>query len=151
MYIGLYYLSCWYTRQELGLRTSILYSGALISGAFSGLISAGVKQNMDGYRGLRAWKWLFIIEGIVTIGVAFGAYFVLPNFPRTTSWLSEEERQLAVWRLEEDIGEDDWTDSKDQTFWHGAKLAFVDVKTYVLVCMGFFMYCATQFSLLFRF
>lgn len=89
---------------------------------------------MDGYRGLRAWKWMFIIEGVVTIGVAFGAYFVLPNFPRTTMWLSEEERQLAVWRLEEDIGQDDWVDSKDQTFWHGAKLAFMDIKTYVLVC-----------------
>lgn len=76
---------------------------------------------------------MFIIEGVVTIGVACGAYFVLPNFPRTTMWLSEEERQLAVWRLEEDIGQDDWTDSKDQTFWHGAKLAFVDIKTYVLV------------------
>ncbi|KAJ4395949.1 hypothetical protein N0V93_000165 [Gnomoniopsis smithogilvyi] len=133
----LYYLSCWYTRKELGFRTSVLYSGALISGAFSGLISAGIKSNMDGYRGLRAWKWLFIIEGVVTIAVAFGAYFVLPNFPRTTMWLSEEERQLAVWRLEEDIGEDDWVDSKEQTFWHGAKLAFVDIKTYVLMVMLF--------------
>lgn len=88
---------------------------------------------MDGYRGLRAWRWLFLIEGLVTIGVAFAAFFVLPNFPRTTSWLTEEERQMAVWRLEEDIGQDDWADGKDQTFWHGAKLAFSDAKTYVLV------------------
>lgn len=88
---------------------------------------------MDGYRGLRAWKWLFIIEGVVTIGVAFFAYFILPDFPRTTSWLTEEERQLAVWRLEEDIGEDDWIDSEHQSFWHGAKLAFTDSKTYVFV------------------
>lgn len=131
--VGLYFLSCWYTRKELGLRTSILYSGALLSGAFSGLLSAGIKANLDGYRGLRAWKWMFIIEGIVTIGVAFSAYFILPDFPRTTLWLTEEERQLAVWRLEEDIGEDDRVDSEHQTFWHGAKLAFLDVKTYVLV------------------
>lgn len=110
-----------------------MYSGALISGAFSGLISAGIKANMDGYRGLRAWKWLFILEGAITIGIAVGAYFVLPNFPRTTSWLTEEERQLAAWRLEEDIGEDDWVDSKDQTFWQGAKMAFMDIKTYVMV------------------
>src|ERR1700761_6606728 len=88
---------------------------------------------MDGARGLRAWKWLFIIEGAATVVVAFAAYFVLPNFPRTTTWLTEEERALAVWRLEEDIGEDDWIDSQHQTFWHGAKLAFTDAKTYVLV------------------
>lgn len=129
----LYYLSCWYRRSELGLRTAILYSGALISGAFSGLISAGVTYGMDGTRGMRAWKWLFIIEGVVTIGVAFAAFFVLPNFPRTTTWLTEEEKALAAWRLEDDIGEDDWIDSQHQTFWKGAKMAFMDIKTYVLV------------------
>jgi MFS family permease len=130
----LYYLSCWYRRSELGFRTAVLYSGALISGAFSGLISAGVKHGMDGARGLRAWRWLFIIEGAATVVVAFSCYFILPNFPRTTSWLTEEERALAAWRLEDDIGEDDWIDSEHQTFWQGAKLAFMDVKTYVLVC-----------------
>jgi sugar phosphate permease len=134
----LYYLSCWYTRKELGFRTAILYSGALISGAFSGLIAAGVRGNLDGARGLRAWKWLFIIEGVVTIFVSFIAFFILPNFPRTTSWLTEEERMLAAWRLEEDIGEDDWIDAKHQTFWDGAKLAFEDIKTYILVSGGNF-------------
>lgn len=38
-----------------------------------------------------------------------------------------------MWRLEEDIGEDDWIDSEHQTFWQGAKAAFADIKTYVLV------------------
>lgn len=133
----LYYLSCWYTRKELGLRTAILYSGALLSGAFSGLIAAGITKNMNGTRGLLAWRWLFIIEGVITIGIAFAAYFVLPNFPRTTSWLSEEERQLASWRLEEDIGQDDWVDSEHQSFIVGLKLAFSDIKTYILMVLLF--------------
>ncbi|KAI2620311.1 major facilitator superfamily domain-containing protein [Hypomontagnella submonticulosa] len=133
----LYYLSCWYTRKELGLRTAILYSGALISGAFSGLISAGITGNMDGARGLGAWQWLFIIEGVITVGVAFVAFFILPNFPRTTSWLSEEEKALAIWRLEEDIGSDDWIDSEHQSLWEGASLAFTDVKTWVLLVLLF--------------
>jgi hypothetical protein len=88
---------------------------------------------MDGLHGLRAWRWLFIIEGTVTIGIATVAFFVLPNFPRTTAWLTDEERQLAIWRLEEDIGEDDWVDSTQQTFFQGAKLAFLDPKMYILV------------------
>ncbi|GKT91045.1 pantothenate transporter liz1 [Colletotrichum tofieldiae] len=133
----LYYLSCWYTREELGLRTTILYTGSLISGAFSGLISAGITGNMDGARGLGAWQWLFLIEGVVTVGIAFAAYFVLPNFPRTTSWLTEEETALAVWRLQEDIGEDDWTSSGEQTFWHGFKTALEDVKTWILLVLVF--------------
>ncbi|KAK4241655.1 putative tartrate transporter [Achaetomium macrosporum] len=133
----LYYLSCWYTRKELGFRTAVLYSGALISGAFSGLISAGVTYGMDGTRGLGAWRWLFIIEGAATVLIAICCTFVLPNFPRTTKWLTEEEKTLAVWRLQEDIGEDDWVNSEGQTFWQGAILAFTDLKTYVLLVLLF--------------
>lgn len=133
------------------LRTAILYSGSLISGAFSGLIAAAITKNMAGVRGLGAWRWLFIIEGAITVSIsvkketqqaaadslqiviAFAAYFIMPNFPRTTTWLSEQEKQLAIWRLEEDIGEDDWVNSEDQTFFHGAKLAVKDPKAWLLL------------------
>ncbi|KAI1270191.1 MFS general substrate transporter [Xylariaceae sp. FL1019] len=128
----LYYLSCWYTRKELGLRTAFLYSGALISGAFSGLISAGVTANLNGARGYGAWQWLFLIEGVITIFVSFIAIWILPNFPNTTKWLSEDEKALAVWRLEEDIGQADWVDEGQKSLWYGAKLAFADPKTYIL-------------------
>ncbi|PYH49411.1 putative MFS transporter [Aspergillus saccharolyticus JOP 1030-1] len=131
----LYFLSAWYTRKELGFRTAALYSGSLLSGAFSGLIAAGITDGMDYKMGLRSWRWLFIIEGAITIVVAFTSVFILPNFPRTTSWLTEEEKQLAAWRLEEDIGEDDWVDSEQQTFMHGVKLAFTDIKTYLLILL----------------
>jgi len=149
----LFYLSCWYTRKELAFRSAILYSGSLISGAFAGLIAAGITNGMDGVRGLSAWRWLFIIvrnltmlsnvttvlisrqEGAITIFVAACAFFVLPNFPRTTGWLSEEERQLASWRLQEDIGIDDWTSSEEQSFWHGFILAIKDIKVWILMVM----------------
>jgi hypothetical protein len=125
----------------------------LISGAFSGLIAAGIKAHLDGARGLRAWRWLFIIEGAITskfhnsnifldadnivVAIAFIAFFIIPNFPRTTTWLTDHERELAVWRLEEDIGEDDWVDSQHQSFIVGLKLAFTDIKTYVLMFLLF--------------
>lgn len=133
----LYLLTCWYTRKELGLRVAFLYSGALISGAFSGLIAAGITGNMNGTRGLLAWRWLFIIEGVATVVIAFCAYFILPNFPRTTTWLTKEERELAIWRLEEDIGEDDWLDPEHQTFKESVKLAFGDSKTWILYVSPF--------------
>ncbi|KAG9695591.1 MFS transporter, partial [Aureobasidium melanogenum] len=133
----LFFLSSWYTRKELAFRSAVLYSGSLISGAFSGLIAAGILNGMSGSLGLAAWRWLFIIEGCITITIAFIAFFILPNFPRTTGWLSEEERQLAVWRLQEDIGMDDWVSSEGQSFWHGFKLAFLDIKTYILMALLF--------------
>lgn len=153
----LYFLSAWYTRKELGFRTAAVYSGSLISGAFSGLIAAGITENMDSKLGLRAWyvdhtgweslhipktdtsrRWLFIIEGAITIVVAFSSMVILPDFPRTTPWLSQHEKQLAVWRLEEDIGADDWVDSEQQqSFLHGARLAFADSKTWILMLLIF--------------
>ncbi|KAH8196116.1 hypothetical protein TruAng_009715 [Truncatella angustata] len=129
----LYYLSCWYTREELALRTGVLYSGSLLSGAFGGLIAAGILKNMDGVAGLHAWKWLFIIESVLTIIVAFVAFFCLPDLPRTTRWLNEQERELAAWRLEADIGEDDWVDSSQQSPFHGFKLALMDIKTWLIL------------------
>jgi hypothetical protein len=65
----LYYLSAWYTRKELVKRTAVLYSGSLLSGAFSGLIAAGITDGLDGARGLSAWRWLFIVEGALTVSV----------------------------------------------------------------------------------
>ncbi|KAF1981492.1 MFS general substrate transporter [Aulographum hederae CBS 113979] len=133
----LYYLSCWYTRKELGFRTALLYSGSLLSGAFSGLIAAGITNGMDGAGGLRAWRWLFIIEGAITVVIAVAAFFILPNFPRTTPWLTQEERALAIHRLAEDIGSDDWTSSTDQTFLHGLYLAVADPKVWALAVLLF--------------
>ncbi|KAK2597878.1 hypothetical protein N8I77_012633 [Diaporthe amygdali] len=130
---ALYFLSCWYTRKELALRTAFLYSGSLVSGAFGGLIAAGIVEGMGGLAGLSAWQWLFLLEGILTVVVASIAVFIIPDVPRTTRWLSEEEKQLAAWRLQADIGEDDWVDSQHQSPVHGLKLAFTDPKTWLLL------------------
>jgi hypothetical protein len=73
----------------------------------------------------------------IVVAIAFIAFFIIPNFPRTTTWLTDHERELAVWRLEEDIGEDDWVDSQHQSFVVGLKLAFTDIKTYVLMFLLF--------------
>lgn len=84
---------------------------------------------------------MFIIEGAITVVIAFGCFFILPNFPRTTGWLTEKEKQLAVWRLQEDVGEDDWVSSEDQGFAHGAKLAFKDIK---VICTDAVQYICTD-------
>lgn len=54
----LFFLSSWYTRKELAFRSAVLYSGSLISGAFSGLIAAGILDGLQGNLGLSAWRWL---------------------------------------------------------------------------------------------
>ncbi|EGN94397.1 hypothetical protein SERLA73DRAFT_77799 [Serpula lacrymans var. lacrymans S7.3] len=100
---ALFLISRWYKRDEVGLRTSILYCGSLISNGFGALIASGILADMQGKLGHAAWRWLFYIEGSITIFVAICAMFILPDFPENTRWLTPEERQLAITRLQEDV------------------------------------------------
>ncbi len=53
-------------------------------------------------------RWLFYIEGALTILVAVIAVFILPDFPQNSHWfLSSEEMRLAELRMQEDVGMDD--------------------------------------------
>lgn len=60
-----------------------MYTGSLLSGAFSGLISAGIEQGMNGTGGLASWRWLFILEGAITVAAAIVSMFILPDYPAT--------------------------------------------------------------------
>lgn len=94
----IYLISCWYKPEEIGKRFAIFYSASVMAGAFGGLL-AGVTQGLAGFGGLSAWRWLFIIEGTVTICVAMVAKSILLDFPATSAALTPEERHLAKIRL----------------------------------------------------
>ncbi|KAK5998874.1 putative transporter [Cladobotryum mycophilum] len=93
-----YYLTMWYCRDEIQLRTALFFSTASIAGAFSGLLAFAISK-MDGVAGLAGWRWIFILEGIATVLVAVMAFFVLHDFPETANFLTEEEREFIVYRL----------------------------------------------------
>lgn len=127
-------LSSWYVRKELGVRTGIFYCGSMLSGAFSGLITAGINSGLNGARGLLAWRWVFIIEGSATVVLALLAILVLPDFPANTPWLTDQERQMALFRLERDAaGEPDWVSSETQPLLEGFRMLLRDTKNWVLV------------------
>ncbi|WVW85913.1 hypothetical protein I302_107951 [Kwoniella bestiolae CBS 10118] len=126
---ALFLLSSWYTKKELAFRTSILYTGSLLSGAFSGLISAGIQKGLNGVSGLSSWRWLFILEGVVTVAAAVFSAFILPDYPATTKWLSSREKAIAVYRLEQDAGV---RDEETMTLFQSFKAAAVDYKLYLL-------------------
>ncbi|KEQ76568.1 MFS general substrate transporter [Aureobasidium namibiae CBS 147.97] len=125
-------LSKWYTRSELTKRNALLFCGNLISNAFSALVGAGVLSNMQGVLGHAAWRWLFWIEGAVTMGVAITAAFVLPDLPTNSKGFTEEELQVAQLRMIEDVGEVDEDSTEDGVF-DGLLMALKDPKIYVLM------------------
>ncbi|KAG6855145.1 hypothetical protein C0991_006074 [Blastosporella zonata] len=127
---ALFLLSKWYKKNELGLRTAILYCGNIISNAFGALMASGILSGMQGKLGHAAWRWLFYIEGALTIAIAALAIFVLPDFPTNTRWLSPEERALAIRRMEEDagVGDEEQTEGQGSGLW----LAITDIKVWWL-------------------
>lgn len=54
---ALFYLSKWYTKEELAKRNAIFYAGSLVSGAFGSLIAAGILSGLNGHLGMAAWQW----------------------------------------------------------------------------------------------
>ena len=130
---GAYFLlSKWYKRSELGLRIALLYCGNIISNAFGSLMASGILSGMNGKLGHAAWRWLFYIEGALTIFVAVCAIFILPDFPATTKgrWLSDQERALAMKRMEEDAGVGDEAETEVGGPMAGLMMALKDWKVW---------------------
>ncbi|KAJ3569770.1 hypothetical protein NP233_g4838 [Leucocoprinus birnbaumii] len=93
----LFYLSTFYTRNELASRLGIFYAMSAISGAFSGLIAFGVFHiKHSKYKG---WQFLFWIEGASTVIFALIAFFWLPRSPATWWYLSPREKEVARARI----------------------------------------------------
>ncbi|SDA02901.1 BZ3500_MvSof-1268-A1-R1_Chr11-1g03208 [Microbotryum saponariae] len=120
-----FYLTSWYKRKEQSIRISIFFSAATLAGAFGGLIAHGLAQ-MDGLGGYAGWRWIFIIEGIITFVIACAAPFVMTDFPEEAKFLSLEEQQEVLRRLKADRGPTLQTEFS----WAQVRVAFKDWKTY---------------------
>lgn len=95
------YLSHFYRRTELALRIGIFYTAASLSGAFGGLLARGL--NAIGHRGgLAGWRWILIIEGLITVVIGLLSYFGLPNSIESAGFLSSEQKVHARRRLDEE-------------------------------------------------
>lgn len=95
-------ISSWYRRAEQSRRFAVFMSAAILSGAFGGLLAGAITSGLEGAHGIRGWRWLFIVEGVATIGWAGISAFILLDFPSTSKRLTERERAIAVARLQED-------------------------------------------------
>ncbi|RPD52492.1 MFS general substrate transporter, partial [Lentinus tigrinus ALCF2SS1-6] len=99
-YAGMiYYLSFWYKRSELALRISLCMTGTL-PGAIGGLLAFGLVRIQTPV--LTGWQFLFLIEAIPTIIMAFMILLFLPSFPFSSSFLTPREKAIAQARLNRD-------------------------------------------------
>lgn len=113
-----------------------------LASSVSGLISYGVFR-LAGVGGLYGWKWLFLIDGVLTQVVGLVAFFYLPVSPANTSgfifgkkgWFTERERKIAVTRLIRD--DQSKTDQYKTVNWNDIKLTLVDTKLWTHLIITF--------------
>ncbi|RMZ77242.1 hypothetical protein DV738_g4520, partial [Chaetothyriales sp. CBS 135597] len=96
------YLSGFYRRHELQVRISIFFSATALSGAFSGLLAAGIVE-MDGLGGMEGWRWIFCLEGLFTVLFGIASLFLLPNSPTQVLGFKSQHVQCCEERLLSDI------------------------------------------------
>ncbi|KAK2760789.1 hypothetical protein FQN54_002027 [Arachnomyces sp. PD_36] len=128
----IYLISMYYKRYEFQTRLNVFFSASILAGAFSGLLAYAI-ANMRGVGGYNGWRWIFIIEGLVTIVVAAVSKLVIVDWPETAGFLNEEERALLIRRLTDDSGAATMSKLNKKT----AKRAFSDVKIYLGILMYF--------------
>lgn len=101
--------------------------------ALGGFIAAAC-LTLEGKHGIAGWRWLFIVEGVVTVGIGLIFALIVPEFPHNARMLRPDQRDLAVWRLEKERGSAEG--NEDSTAWDGLKAAVSDKKLWLLVWCG---------------
>ncbi|EIW77869.1 MFS general substrate transporter [Coniophora puteana RWD-64-598 SS2] len=131
------YLSFFYPRERLQIRVAAYFASASLSGAFSGLLAAGI-VNMDGIGGRPGWAWIFILEGLFTTIFGVVCLFLLPRSPETARFLSSSERSYVLSRLKKDGAVSH--DTEDDGFsWREVSKCFSSPHIWMLSVALFFM------------
>ncbi|RFU36076.1 hypothetical protein B7463_g216, partial [Scytalidium lignicola] len=99
------YLSYFYTSRELPLKLSIWWTSAFSADIIASFMAFGL-LHMRGISGKSGWRWLFLIEGLVSGTLGILAYFMMPASPTQTKgilrgkngWFTEREETIIVTR-----------------------------------------------------
>ena len=91
-------ISTIWAREDQAKRNAIIYGCNCLSGAFGGLIAYAI-ESMGTRHGLEAWRWLFIIEGAISIGLCGICWLLLPTTAEEAWFLTPEERIIAIERI----------------------------------------------------
>lgn len=123
----IYVTSLYYKRHEYQKRMSFFFCSTVVAGAFGGLLAYAI-AGMGGVQGLAAWRWIFIIEGAMTSGLAIIFAFLVIDWPEQTTYLTAEEKALLHRRMVQDTGDLCRMDTLNKS---SAKLALSDYKIWL--------------------
>ncbi|KAJ8116180.1 hypothetical protein OPT61_g2333 [Boeremia exigua] len=127
-----YLLTCWYKRHELQSRMAIFYSAGSMAGALSGLLAYGINY-MDGVASLEGWRWIMILEGILTVMIGCICPFILPNSPASADFLTAPEKAYILQGLQNDSGSTGQVETSEKYHKRYIFAALRDFKIYISV------------------
>lgn len=96
------YLTYWFDREQRARATGYFLLGVCLANILSGPLG-GALLEMDGVLGWHGWQWLFVLEGLPAVALAYVVWKKLPDGPASAPWLSaaeaaDIERRLAAER-----------------------------------------------------
>jgi sugar phosphate permease len=92
------YLTYWFGREERARATGYFLLGVCVANIVGGPLG-GALLELDGALGFHGWQWLFVIEGVPAILLAFVVWKMLPDRPTSAPWLSRDEALALERRL----------------------------------------------------
>ncbi|KAJ4468859.1 allantoate permease [Lentinula aciculospora] len=99
------YLSYFYTKNELPLRLALFWMSSNLCSIVSSFIAFGVLR-MRGVLGRAGWRWLFLVEGLITFSIGVATFFRMPPSPtqsrtwfRPNGWFTKREEIIMVTRI----------------------------------------------------
>ncbi|KAK9771406.1 hypothetical protein SCAR479_11885 [Seiridium cardinale] len=108
-FVGMQYvLGSWYKKSELdpvlGKRTAIFACAAYVGTMISGYLQSAALATLDGRHGIAGWRWVFIIDGIITAVIAIYGFIFFPDTPYDTQafYLTAAEKARCLERIVED-------------------------------------------------
>jgi ACS family tartrate transporter-like MFS transporter len=125
----LLYLNYWFPRGTLARVIAWFMIALPVSFVVGGPLSSLI-LGMDGRAGLHGWQWLFLLEGLPAVVLAFAVLRFLPDGPAHACWLTRAEKDVIAARLaaEEPAGRPDLA------------RALRDPRLLALACASVFLY-----------
>lgn len=97
----IYVIGSWMRKGEIGRRVALFYAAAPLGTMFAGYLQTAAHRGLNGTGGLSGWRWLFIVDSIITIPISFLGFFVFPDVPHRSRprFLTAKEHDLACHRI----------------------------------------------------
>jgi MFS family permease len=120
-----YLISCWYTRYEVQKRLAAFYSINIVANGFGSILAYGC-MTLSGTNGWLGWRWIFIINGAMTVFLALCGWLLIVDFPDKvlkSRWpfLNAEEVQAIHNKLERDRNDAEFDELTNRKFLQACK------------------------------